>query len=79
MEDASEASEIVERVTKEAVEEAEVKAVAKSAHAVSSAGTLSTSTVTSTDASAFTKSYASNISVVYFSIRSGYTVIIIML
>ena len=80
----AEVAKITKRGTKEASEEAKVKAAAaraatKAAGYVSSTGTSSAVTAASTTMYTFTRAPTSTSSVVGIAIRSGYTLIIIML
>ena len=81
MEAAAEVDEITKRVIKKAAKEAKVKAAADKAStdSVSSAGTLSAATAASSDSYTFTGDDTSNSIVVGVAIRSGYTLLIIML
>ena len=84
VEAASEVTKIADRGMKEAAKKAEVKSAAakaatEAADSVSSVGTSSAATSASTAACAFTRNTTSTSSIVGVAIRSGCTLIIIML
>ena len=80
MEAVTEAAKISESGMKMTAREAEFKAdAAKATDSVSSAGTSSAATAASTAACAFTRNPTSTSSIVGVAIRSGCTLIIIML